>query len=71
MARECKTAAALLSVIAGKDVINDPATAAIPFSTIPDYAKACTENGLKGARIGKLTFQDRAVCSAAGRAIGC
>lgn len=54
MAHDCKTAAALLSVIAGKDIAQDPATAAIPFEKIPDYAKACTKDGLKGARIGKL-----------------
>lgn len=52
MARDCKTAAAILGVIAGKDMFEDPATARIPFDTIPDYVKACTKDGLKGARIG-------------------
>jgi amidase len=56
MARDCKTAAALLSVIAGKDTVADPATGDIPFDTIPDYASACTADGLKGARIGRSQF---------------
>jgi len=51
MARDCKTAAEILSVIAGKDP-KDSATSAIPFDTIPDYGKSCTKNGLKGAKIG-------------------
>lgn len=54
MAPDCKTAASLLTVIAGKDLAHDPATGSIPFDTIPDYAKACTKHGLKGARIGEL-----------------
>lgn len=51
MARDCKTAAQILHVIAGKDP-NDNYTSAIPFDTIPDYAAACTADGLKGAKIG-------------------
>jgi len=52
MAKDCKTVAAMLSVIAGKDPL-DNYTSAIPFDTIPDYAASCTADGLKGARIGK------------------
>lgn len=51
MAGDCKTAASILSVIAGKDPL-DNYTSAIPFNTIPDYAASCTAGGLKGARIG-------------------
>lgn len=51
MARDCKTAAALLSVMAGKDQ-NDKLTSAIPFDTVPNYAQACQTSGLKNARIG-------------------
>lgn len=51
MAGDCKTAAAILSVIAGKDPL-DNYTSAIPFDEIPDYAAACMPQGLKGARIG-------------------
>lgn len=46
-----KDAAAILSAIAGK-CPDDPATAAIPFDTIPEYTKFCTLEGLRGARIG-------------------
>lgn len=52
MAADCKTAATILSVIAGKDPL-DNYTSAIPFDTIPNYAAACTAGGLKGARIGE------------------
>ena len=54
MARDCKTAAEILTVIAGKDE-NDAATDAIPFDTIPDYGKACSAAGLQGAKIGVPT----------------
>ena len=51
MARDCMSAARLLTVIAGKDP-NDNATDAIPFDTVPDYAARCNADGLRGARIG-------------------
>ena len=52
MARDCKTAAHILTAISGKDP-NDPATLDAPFDKVPDYAAACSSSqGLKGARIG-------------------
>ena len=69
MARDCKTAAALLSVIAGKDIVNDPSTASIPFETVPDYAKACTKHGLKGARLGESLLDIQLPPTSHGRAI--
>lgn len=54
MARDCKTAAVILEAIAGKDMVNDPLTADIPFGKVPKYAEACSSRGLRGARLGKL-----------------
>ncbi|KAM4061985.1 amidase [Hirsutella rhossiliensis] len=57
MARTVKDAAHLLSAIAGPDG-KDNYTSAFPFRSVPDYAKACTNDGLKGKRLGiprKLT----------------
>lgn len=52
MARDCKTAAEILTAISGKDS-NDPATLESPFDKVPDYGAACSSGkGLKGARIG-------------------
>ncbi|KAJ5093382.1 hypothetical protein N7456_009243 [Penicillium angulare] len=51
LTRSVKDAAAILTVISGK-CPNDPATAAIPFETIPDFTQFCTTDGLWGARIG-------------------
>ena len=48
--RSVSDAAAVLSVIAGKDP-NDNFTLAQP-SPVPDYTKALNKNALKGARIG-------------------
>lgn len=53
MAGDCKTAAALLKVIAGKDPM-DNYTSAIPFNTIPDYAASCSSGSFNGTRIGEL-----------------
>lgn len=52
MARDCRTAASILTIIAGKDAISDPAAAAIPFESIPDYGLLCSRERLPGARIG-------------------
>jgi len=60
MAGDCKTAATMLTVMAGKDPL-DNYTSAIPFDTIPDYAASCTADGLKGARIGNFWTSGRAV----------
>ncbi len=51
MARTVKDAAYMLSAFAGKDKY-DNWTLAQPFEKAPDYAKACTFSGLKGARVG-------------------
>lgn len=50
MVRSVADAAAVLSVIAGRDP-NDNFTLAQP-ATVPDYTKALNKNALKGARIG-------------------
>jgi len=51
MTRTVKDAAAILSVIAGKDP-KDPYTAAIPFRKIPDYVAAC-----KNQRFERQTYR--------------
>lgn len=51
MAKTVKDAAYLLSALAGVDKL-DNWTSAQPFSSPPDYVKACDHNGLKGARVG-------------------
>ncbi|KAG9228563.1 glutamyl-tRNA amidotransferase subunit A [Amylocarpus encephaloides] len=51
MTRSVYDAAAILSIIAGKDV-RDNYTLAQPFSSPPDYTKALNVSSLNGARIG-------------------
>lgn len=51
MARTVRDAAAMLTIIAGKDE-NDARTRAIPFSQIPDYGVACEQTDLSTLRIG-------------------
>lgn len=51
MARTVKDAASILSVIAGESKY-DNYTSAIPFKTIPDYAKSCDFSALQGKRLG-------------------
>lgn len=51
MARTVKDAAHLLTAFAGPDK-HDNWTSSIPFTTMPDYAKACNYSALKGARLG-------------------
>lgn len=67
MARDCHTAASILTVIAGKDIDSDPATAAIPFVRIPDYASACSAKRLENTRLGRcLQFRQSSMCSPSG-----
>lgn len=51
MARTVSDAAAVLSVIAGKDP-RDPLTLQQPFATPPNYMNALNKNALQGKRIG-------------------
>lgn len=51
MAKSVKDAAHLLTAIAGRDNY-DNWTFVQPYSRTPDFAKACSFSGLKGARIG-------------------
>ena len=51
MARTVEDAAAMLSVMAGRDS-RDGKTALIPFDTIPDYRSACRDTGLASCTIG-------------------
>lgn len=51
LARTVQDAAAILTVIAGRDS-NDPMTDLIPFETIPDYRKSCTTSNFSRMRLG-------------------
>lgn len=51
LARTVRDAATLLGVIAGRDPA-DNATSGIPWTEKPDYAGACSVDGLAGKRIG-------------------
>jgi amidase len=56
MARSVTDAAIVLTAIAGTDK-NDPATADADKHREKDYTKVLDPNGLKGARLGLVTFQ--------------
>jgi len=51
IARTVEDAAAMLTIMAGKDV-NDRKTDLIPFAAIPDYRAACKQASLSNYRIG-------------------